>query len=63
MKETVELLISHGANINEKGKDGKTALHVAALKKVKKQPNFLFRMVQISMKKIKMEKLLFILQH
>ncbi|EAX65250.1 hypothetical protein TVAG_510380, partial [Trichomonas vaginalis G3] len=30
-KETAELLISHGANINEKDYDGKTALHFAAI--------------------------------
>ncbi|EAY20291.1 ankyrin repeat protein, putative [Trichomonas vaginalis G3] len=29
-KETAELLISHGANINEKDNDGYTALHYAA---------------------------------
>ncbi|EAX97026.1 hypothetical protein TVAG_315280 [Trichomonas vaginalis G3] len=28
--EIAELLISHGANINEKDEDGKTALHFAA---------------------------------
>ena len=27
----VEFLISHGANINEKDKDGETALHIATL--------------------------------
>ena len=30
-KETVEVLISHGANINEKNKNGIAALHVAAM--------------------------------
>ena len=29
-KETAEILISHGANINEKDEDGETALHYAA---------------------------------
>ncbi|EAY04439.1 ankyrin repeat protein, putative [Trichomonas vaginalis G3] len=61
-KEAAEFLISHGININEIDNDGKTALHEAAYKIVKKQLNFLFYMVQISMKKINMEKLLFMLQ-
>ncbi|EAX92479.1 ankyrin repeat protein, putative [Trichomonas vaginalis G3] len=30
-KETVEILISHGININEKDNNGETALHYAAL--------------------------------
>ncbi|EAY14925.1 ankyrin repeat protein, putative [Trichomonas vaginalis G3] len=29
-KETAEVLISHGANINEKDGNGNTALHIAA---------------------------------
>ncbi|EAY02506.1 hypothetical protein TVAG_020590 [Trichomonas vaginalis G3] len=62
-KETVELLISHGANVNEKDNEGKTPLHNAAQKMVKKQLNFLFHMVQMSMKKINMEEQLFIKQH
>ncbi|EAY17208.1 hypothetical protein TVAG_291600 [Trichomonas vaginalis G3] len=61
-KETAEVLISHGANINEKTDNGITALYIAAEKIVKKLRNFLFHMVQISMKKIYMEKPHFILQ-
>ncbi|EAY09711.1 hypothetical protein TVAG_098460 [Trichomonas vaginalis G3] len=62
-KETAELLISHGININEKNKKGETPLHFAAFNKNKKQLNFLFHMVQISMKNIKMEQTLFIKQY
>ncbi|EAX90660.1 ankyrin repeat protein, putative [Trichomonas vaginalis G3] len=36
-----ELLISHGANINEKDKDGKTALYIAAYKNSKETAKLL----------------------
>ncbi|EAY19219.1 hypothetical protein TVAG_214440 [Trichomonas vaginalis G3] len=36
-----ELLISHGANVNEKDKDGKAALHIAARKNRKEMAELL----------------------
>ncbi|EAY11504.1 hypothetical protein TVAG_248710 [Trichomonas vaginalis G3] len=61
-KEAAELLISHGANVNEKDVEGKTSLHYAAEKIVKKQLNFLFHTALTSMKKMDLEKQLFIIQ-
>ena len=40
-KEMAELLISHGANINEKDEKGRTALHIAARKNRKEMAELL----------------------
>ncbi|EAX70031.1 hypothetical protein TVAG_599590 [Trichomonas vaginalis G3] len=57
-----EVLISHGANINEKINMEKPHFILQLKIIVKKLLNFLFHMVRISMKKMKMEKPHFILQ-
>ncbi|EAY15950.1 hypothetical protein TVAG_262000 [Trichomonas vaginalis G3] len=40
-KETAELLISHGANINEKDNDGEISLHIAIDKDSKEKSELL----------------------
>ncbi len=41
-KEVAELLIANGANVNAKGRDGRTPLHDAAYTKaIRKSPNYL----------------------
>ncbi|EAY16442.1 hypothetical protein TVAG_004730 [Trichomonas vaginalis G3] len=57
-----QLLISHGAKPNKKMTAEKPLFILQQLIIVKKQLNFLFHMVQISMKKIIMDEPLFILQ-
>ncbi|EAY03816.1 hypothetical protein TVAG_454550 [Trichomonas vaginalis G3] len=61
-KETMELLISRRAKINETDKDKKPLFIMQQNLIAKKQQNFLFHMVQKSMKKIDMVKPLFIMQ-
>ncbi|EAY03991.1 hypothetical protein TVAG_195840 [Trichomonas vaginalis G3] len=62
-KETIKLLISHGSNINEKDKAGKTALHYAAESNSKESAEILISYDTNINDRDKYGKPLFMLQH